>query len=128
MDTNQHTEGGQLASKYTSAIVAVQTAPNQFTTMYCHFWATPVDLGNWLRFVCNTHERALAVVIKGDQQTVGGQVAPMPPELWRPAQQLNREGLCHQASNMEADYIYVCSAQGVWATYTDPKAPAVQVG
>ena len=128
MDTNQHTEGGQLASKYTSAIVAVQTAPNQFTVMYSHFWATPVDLGSYLRFAATTQEAALALVIKGDQFTVRGQPTPMPQELWRPAQQLNREGLCREVSNMEADYVYVCNAQGVWYTYTDPKAPAVQIG
>jgi len=111
-------------TKYTSAIVAVQTAPNQFTTMYCAFWATPAELGQWLRFVCNTHERALAIVGKGDQHMRERyKVMPMPQELWRPAQQLNREGLCREVSNMEADYVYVCNAQGVWYTYTDPKGP-----
>lgn len=123
MDTNQHTEGGQLASKYTSAIVAVQTAPNKFTAMYCHFWATPVDLGNYLRFATPTQEEALALVIKGDQQTVRGQVTPMPPELWRPAASVGREGICRMFTTMEADYVYVCNAQGVWYTYTDPKGP-----
>jgi hypothetical protein len=115
-------------TKYTSAIVAVQTAPNKFIAMYCHFWATPVDLGAWLRFATPTQEEALALVIKGDQHfclvpTVRGQVTPLPPELWRPAASVGREGICRMFTTMEADYVYVCNAQGVWYTYTDPKGP-----